>query len=92
MKDGLADSFDGFGGRLDKRSRSGKSMRDSHIGTYGTLVLIFVSLSKFTFLLSLPSGQHLALADCRAHSRALDNSTRCARGYLMRAPKARANW
>ncbi|HLN97923.1 MAG TPA: adenosylcobinamide-GDP ribazoletransferase, partial [Pyrinomonadaceae bacterium] len=32
-------------------------MRDSHIGTYGTLALIFVILGKFIFLLSLPAGQ-----------------------------------
>ena len=55
-EDGLADSFDGFGGGWTK-DRVLEIMRDSRIGTYGTLALIFVSLSKLTFLLSLPPGQ-----------------------------------
>ena len=55
-EDGLADSFDGFGGAWTK-DRVLEIMRDSRIGTYGTLALIFVSLSKLTFLLSLPPGQ-----------------------------------
>ena len=32
-------------------------MRDSRIGTYGTLALIFVVLGKLVFLSSLPQGQ-----------------------------------
>jgi adenosylcobinamide-GDP ribazoletransferase len=55
-EDGLADSFDGFGGGWTKE-RVLEIMRDSHIGTYGTLALIFVILGKFIFLLSLPAGQ-----------------------------------
>lgn len=55
-EDGLADTFDGFGGGWTK-DRVLEIMRDSRIGTYGTLALIFVILGKFTFLSSLPSGQ-----------------------------------
>src|SRR6266403_3023545 len=55
-EDGLADTFDGFGGGWTK-DRVLEIMRDSRIGTYGALALIFVSLSKLTFLLSLPPGQ-----------------------------------
>ena len=55
-EDGLADSFDGFGGGW-KKDRILEIMRDSRIGTYGTLALIFVILGKFTFLSSLPAGQ-----------------------------------
>ena len=55
-EDGLADSFDGFGGGWTK-DRVLEIMRDSRIGTYGTLVLIFVILGKLTFLSSLPPGQ-----------------------------------
>jgi len=55
-EDGLADSFDGFGGGWTK-DRVLEIMRDSRIGTYGTLALIFVILGKFTFLSSLPAGQ-----------------------------------
>jgi adenosylcobinamide-GDP ribazoletransferase len=55
-EDGLADSFDGFGGGWTK-DRVLEIMRDSRIGTYGTLALIFLILGKFIFLSSLPSGQ-----------------------------------
>jgi adenosylcobinamide-GDP ribazoletransferase len=55
-EDGLADSFDGFGGGW-KKDRVLEIMRDSRIGTYGTLALIFVVLAKFTLLSSLPAGQ-----------------------------------
>lgn len=55
-EDGLADSFDGFGGGWTK-DRVLEIMRDSRIGTYGTLALIFVILGKFNFLSALPQGQ-----------------------------------
>jgi len=55
-EDGLADSFDGFGGGWTKDSVL-EIMRDSRIGTYGTLALIFVVLGKLVFLSSLPQGQ-----------------------------------
>ncbi len=55
-EDGLADSFDGFGGGWTK-DRVLEIMRDSRIGTYGTLALIFVLFGKFNFLSLLPQGQ-----------------------------------
>src|SRR6266478_8524130 len=55
-EDGLADTFDGFGGGWTK-DRVLEIMRDSRIGTYGTLALIFVILGKLTFLSLLPPGQ-----------------------------------
>jgi adenosylcobinamide-GDP ribazoletransferase len=55
-EDGLADAFDGFGGGWSK-DRVLEIMRDSRIGTYGTLALIFLVLGKLTFLSSLPQGQ-----------------------------------
>src|SRR6201988_4400253 len=55
-EDGLADSFDGFGGGWTK-DRTLEIMRDSRIGTYGTLALIFLVLGKLTFLSALPPGQ-----------------------------------
>src|SRR5258708_4817096 len=55
-EDGLADSFDGFGGGWTK-DRVLEIMRDSRIGTYGTLALIFLILSKLIFLSSLPPLQ-----------------------------------
>jgi adenosylcobinamide-GDP ribazoletransferase len=55
-EDGLADTFDGFGGGWTK-DRVLEIMRDSLIGTYGTLALIFLVLGKLNFLSSLPAGQ-----------------------------------
>jgi len=55
-EDGLADSFDGFGGAWTK-DRVLEIMRDSRIGTYGTLALIFLILGKLNFLSLLPGGQ-----------------------------------
>ena len=55
-EDGLADTFDGFGGGWTK-DRVLEIMRDSRIGTYGTLALIFLVLGKLNFLSSLPPGQ-----------------------------------
>src|SRR6185436_15087756 len=48
-EDGLADTFDGFGGGWTK-DRILEIMRDSRIGTYGALALIFVILGKINFL------------------------------------------
>ena len=55
-EDGLADTFDGLGGGWTK-DRVLEIMRDSRIGTYGTLAVIFVVLGKLNFLSSLPQGQ-----------------------------------
>ena len=55
-EDGLADSFDGFGGGWTK-DRVLEIMRDSRIGTYGAVALIFLILGKLTFLSSLPQVQ-----------------------------------
>lgn len=55
-EDGLADAFDGFGGGWT-RERALEIMRDSRIGTFGALALIFLALAKYNFLSSLdPSG------------------------------------
>src|SRR6266446_10346567 len=55
-EDGLADTFDGLGGGWTK-DRVLEIMRDSRIGTYGTLALIFLVLGKLNLLSSLPQGQ-----------------------------------
>jgi len=55
-EDGLADSFDGFGGGWTK-DRTLEIMRDSRIGTYGSLALIFLIFGKVMFLSALPPGQ-----------------------------------
>lgn len=55
-EDGLADAFDGFGGGWTK-DRVLEIMRDSRIGTYGALALIFLIFGKLNFLSSLPQVQ-----------------------------------
>jgi adenosylcobinamide-GDP ribazoletransferase len=55
-EDGLADTFDGFGGGWTKEQTL-EIMRDSRLGTYGVLALIFLTLGKYSFLSALPSGQ-----------------------------------
>ena len=51
-EDGLADSFDAFGGGLD-RSHILNIMKDPHLGTYGMLALIFIIGLKVMLLLEL---------------------------------------
>ncbi len=52
-EDGLADFFDGFGGGVD-RQRILTIMKDSHIGTYGVIALIFYFALLGGILMSLP--------------------------------------
>ncbi|MEM6557252.1 MAG: adenosylcobinamide-GDP ribazoletransferase [Pseudomonadota bacterium] len=54
-EDGLADTFDGIGGGLD-RDRALEVMRDSRLGTYGTLALVMVLSTKAVSLALLPVG------------------------------------
>ncbi|MBL8905984.1 MAG: adenosylcobinamide-GDP ribazoletransferase [Rhizobiales bacterium] len=46
-EDGLADTADGFGGGTTRERRL-ELMRDSHIGTYGTLALVAAAIAKVT--------------------------------------------
>ncbi len=68
-EDGLADVCDGFGGGWTKEKIL-TIMKDSRVGTYGVVGLIFILLLKFFSLLqfgSLP-GLHFALILGIAHS------------------------
>lgn len=51
-EDGLADFFDGFGGG-NTRERTLEIMKDSHIGTYGVVSLIFYFSLFYLFLSNL---------------------------------------
>ncbi|MEK6793075.1 MAG: adenosylcobinamide-GDP ribazoletransferase [Nanoarchaeota archaeon] len=53
-EDGLADAFDGFGGGYTK-ARIFEIMKDSRIGTFGSLGLIFLILGKYIFLTEINS-------------------------------------
>lgn len=55
-EDGLADTFDGFGGGWT-REQALEIMRDSRLGTYGAMALIFLILGKYSFLSTLAPGQ-----------------------------------
>jgi adenosylcobinamide-GDP ribazoletransferase len=55
-EDGLADTFDGCGGGWTKEQAL-EIMRDSRLGTYGALALVFLILCKFIFLSALAPGQ-----------------------------------
>lgn len=52
-EDGLADFLDGFGGGRDKESILA-IMKDSHIGTYGVLALLFYFLLLYRLLSHFP--------------------------------------
>lgn len=52
-EDGLADFFDGFGGGNAKEQIL-SIMKDSHIGTYGVISLVFYFLLLYSLLLQLP--------------------------------------
>ena len=59
-EDGLADTADGLWGGWDKARRL-EIMKDSHIGSYGVLVLILVTLARWSALSAiLAAGNHWA--------------------------------
>ncbi len=53
-EDGLADSFDGLGGSLD-RERALTIMHDSRLGTYGAIALFLALFAKFQVLSNMPT-------------------------------------
>ncbi len=68
-EDGLADTWDGVGGGLD-RARVLEIMRDSRIGTYGGAALIFTLLLRVSALAMLsPQAGLLALVSAHALGR-----------------------
>jgi adenosylcobinamide-GDP ribazoletransferase len=54
-EDGLADVGDGFGGGRDREAKLA-IMRDSRLGTYGTMVLLVAFTAKLAALASLPAA------------------------------------
>jgi len=53
-EDGLADSFDGFGGGYSRKEKL-RIMKDSRIGTYGALTLTLSLALKFFLIQEIPS-------------------------------------
>lgn len=62
-EDGLADFLDGFGGGRDK-TRILSIMKDSHIGSYGTIGLILYFFLYISFLYSLDFPDAWLLVPC----------------------------
>jgi adenosylcobinamide-GDP ribazoletransferase len=59
-EDGLADTADGLWGGWDKARRL-EIMKDSHIGSYGVLALILITLARWSALAAiLATGSHFA--------------------------------
>ncbi len=70
-EDGMADAIDGFGGGLTQ-ARILEIMKDSRVGTYGVLALVFAVLVKVVVLAQLELSQALVvLWTVHAGSRAL---------------------
>jgi adenosylcobinamide-GDP ribazoletransferase len=66
-EDGLADTFDGFGGGSG-RERKLEIMRDSRIGTYGACALAMSLLLRVAALASLAAPGQVALGLIAAHA------------------------
>ncbi len=56
-EDGFADFCDGFGGGYTSPERILEIMKDSRLGTYGAVGLVFMLALKFTSLNALPEGK-----------------------------------
>ncbi|MEM9987885.1 MAG: adenosylcobinamide-GDP ribazoletransferase [Pseudomonadota bacterium] len=83
-EDGLADTFDGIGGGLTQE-KSLEIMRDSRLGTYGTLALLMMLAVKVAALISLPPSMvPLALISAHGLSR-LSSITVIATSRYVRA-------
>src|ERR1700737_96433 len=54
-EDGLADVGDGFGGGRDRAAKL-LIMRDSHLGTYGAIILLVSFSARLSALVSLPAA------------------------------------
>jgi len=65
-EDGLADVADGFGGGRDIAAKLA-IMRDSRLGTFGTLALLVSFSARFTALADLPSA-HVVAALVSSHA------------------------
>ena len=64
-EDGFADTCDGIGGQT--REHTLEIMRDSRLGTYGTVGLVLIIAIKIAALIKLPS-EHLPLIFITAHA------------------------
>ena len=90
-EDGLADFFDGFGGGGSDRERILTIMKDSHIGTYGVLSLIFYELLLAATLFSMtPAMASLAILVATPYARMLAAQLIMMMPYARREEEAKA--
>jgi len=66
-EDGLADMADGFGGGRDREAKLA-IMKDSRVGTYGSMALILAVLARVGVLATLADPRTVALALIGAHA------------------------
>lgn len=87
-EDGLADVADGFGGGVSREDKLA-IMRDSRIGTYGTLALVLSALARWSALAALAAASSMtvlaAIVAAHAASRALQPA------FSARVPRARTD-
>ena len=89
-EDGLTDTCDGFGGGQD-RPQILAIMKDSRVGSYGVLGLVFALLLKFSALAMLPAAQFVAIsAAAHAFSRFMAVSLIYTQRYVRDDDSARA--
>ena len=84
-EDGLADSFDGLGGNT--REKKLEIMRDSRIGTFGTLALVITLLLRWSTLADIAEPRYVAIAMVCANASARAGMT----AFMHLVPLARAD-
>ena len=90
-EDGLADTFDGLGGGAT-RERALEIMKDSRLGTFGMVALIFTLLTKIAALDSLPmTFAPAVLIAGHAFSRGCAIALLFAGGYVRNPEQSRAH-
>ena len=84
-EDGLADSFDGLGGKT--REQKLDIMRDSRIGTFGALALVITLLLRWSTLADIAEPRYVAIALVSAHASARAAMT----AFMHLVPLARSD-
>jgi adenosylcobinamide-GDP ribazoletransferase len=84
-EDGLADSFDGMGGKT--RDQKLEIMRDSRLGTFGALALVVTLLLRWSTLADIAEPRYVAIALISAHAAARAGMT----AFMHLVPPARAD-
>jgi adenosylcobinamide-GDP ribazoletransferase len=84
-EDGLADSFDGMGGKT--REHKLEIMRDSRIGTFGVVALVVTLLLRWSTLADIAEPRYVAIALISANAAARAGMT----AFMHLVPLARAD-